>query len=97
MSMYNLIHRPGGVKKREKAQGRENTPAISLSSRPRPEHTEPEPPSRLLDIYLYVLCLHVYMCTVCVPASWGSQMRMLDPLEMQLQAVMSHSDVGAGN
>lgn len=38
--------------------------------------------------------LHVYMCTMCVPCILGDQKRVLDPLTLELQVVVSH--LGAG-
>lgn len=40
------------------------------------------------------ICLHTCLCAMCVPC-WYSQKRMADPLELDLQNVVS-SYVGAG-
>lgn len=35
----------------------------------------------LFILYVWVLCLHVYMCTVCMPHTYRGQKR---PLELQM-------------
>ena len=34
--------------------------------------------------------LHVCQCTTCMPCDFRSQKRVLDPLELELQMVVSH-------
>lgn len=43
-----------------------------------------------------MFCLHVDMCTMCVPGACGGQRKVLDPPELELQVVVSH-DIGAGD
>jgi hypothetical protein len=38
---------------------------------------------------VWVFCLHICLCTVCVPGAHGSQRRVSDPLELELQFVVS--------
>jgi hypothetical protein len=33
--------------------------------------------------------LHVYLCTICVSGAHGDQKKVLNPLELELQMVMS--------
>lgn len=42
-----------------------------------------------IDFYLYVLCLYECVSTACVPAACRGQRRVLDPLELELQMVVS--------
>lgn len=39
--------------------------------------------------------LTVKLCTMCMPSACGDQKRVLDPLEMELEIIVS-SSVGAG-
>lgn len=42
-----------------------------------------------------MLCLHVFLCTMCVPCAHRGQRRMLDPLELGLQTfVRFHVYIG---
>jgi hypothetical protein len=43
-----------------------------------------------------VFCLHVCLCTMCVPCAHKGQKRASDPLELDFQTVVSHH-MGAGN
>jgi hypothetical protein len=40
------------------------------------------------------ICLHVYLCTICILVTFGGQKKAMDSLE--LQTVVS-CDMGAGN
>lgn len=40
-------------------------------------------------LFVWVFCLHVYLCNVCVPCAYRSQKRMSDLLELELQAFVS--------
>ena len=42
------------------------------------------------------MCLQACMCTVCMSVALKGQEGVLEPLELELQAVVSHH-VGAGN
>lgn len=41
-------------------------------------------------------CMHVCLCAMCVPGTYKCQKRAPDPLELELQIVVSHQ-VGAGD
>ena len=43
-----------------------------------------------------MFCLHISICTMCVPGAYGSQKRALDLLELKLQMVVNYH-VSAGN
>lgn len=43
---------------------------------------------------VWVFCLHVHVCTTCVPGACGGWKRTLDPLKLKLQVFVRH-DVGA--
>ena len=46
-------------------------------------------------LYVQVFCLHVCLCTMCMPGARGVQKRVLGTLELKLQAVVScHVDAG---
>ena len=45
---------------------------------------------------MYVFCLYVWMCTICIPNACGGQRRASDPLELELQKVVSHLCAGNG-
>lgn len=47
-------------------------------------------------LYLWVFCLHVYLCTAGVPGAQEGQQRASDPLKLELQTVVSHY-VSTGN
>lgn len=42
-----------------------------------------------------MFCLHVDMCTLCVPGAYGGQRKVLDLLELDLQVFGSHYIVAA--
>lgn len=44
----------------------------------------------LKNFCVWVFCLRVCLCTTCVPVSCRSQKRVLDPLELECQMVVSH-------
>lgn len=52
--------------------------------------------------YLYLIlcmlmfCIHVSVCTTCVPSTQWNEWRALDLLELKLQMVVNHHTV-AGN
>ena len=46
--------------------------------------------------YEWVFCLYACLCPMCMSGAHGSQKWMLDPLELEVQMVMSLY-VGAGN
>jgi hypothetical protein len=39
-----------------------------------------------------MFCLHVYMCTICMPGTFGGQ-KSSNPPKLELQIVMSHHGV----
>lgn len=41
-------------------------------------------------LYLWVFCLYVCLCTICVPRTWVGQKRGLDSLELELQMAVSY-------
>ena len=41
-------------------------------------------------MYVWAFCLHVCLCTTYMPGAYGVQKRVLDPLELELQTVVSH-------
>lgn len=43
-----------------------------------------------------MFCLHVYVYTTCIPSGYRSQKRVSDPLEWNLETVMS-LPVGSGS
>ena len=43
-----------------------------------------------------VFCLHVYLCNICVPSTHKGQQKAPDPLELELQTIVSLY-VGAGS
>lgn len=43
-----------------------------------------------------MFCLYVCLCTTCMPVACESQKRVSDPLELELQVIMS-CHVGAEN
>lgn len=45
---------------------------------------------------MWVFCLYVCLCIICIPLACGGQMGKLDALEMKLLTVVSHY-VGAEN
>lgn len=52
-----------------------------------------------LDLFIllciWVFCLHVYLCTICMSSVCGSQKRVSGPPELELQAVVGgHMNVG---
>lgn len=49
----------------------------------------------LLVLYVWMFCLHICLCTVCVPCAYGDQRRALAPLNLGLQMVVSYH-LGAG-
>lgn len=53
--------------------------------------------TKLFYYYLcvWVLCLHVCLCIICMPCALGSQRVMVNPLDLELQMVVSYC-VGAG-
>lgn len=51
--------------------------------------------STFIYIFYFFACMSVY-CVYVVPGTYGSQKRVVEPLELELQRVVSHY-VGAGN
>jgi hypothetical protein len=52
----------------------------------------------MFDIFYIVLVktgVHMYLCTTCASGPLGGQKRVLDPLKLELQTVVS-CHVGAG-
>ena len=43
-----------------------------------------------------MFCLYIYVCMICMPGTFTEQEQALDPLELQLEVVVSHH-VGAWN
>lgn len=43
-----------------------------------------------------MFCLYIYVCMICMPGTFTEQEQALDPLELQLEVVVSHY-VGAWN
>lgn len=39
---------------------------------------------------MWLFCLHVCLCIICMPLAWGGQKGELDALEMELLTVVSH-------
>lgn len=39
--------------------------------------------------FMYVFCLHVCKCNMCMPSTWGDQKRVLGHLELWLLMVVS--------
>lgn len=50
----------------------------------------------ILNLCMWVICLYVCLYTVCMLSACGGQKRTSDPLEPELQMVVTHH-VGAGN
>lgn len=50
----------------------------------------------LFCYFLWVIWLHVYLCIICVFSTFRGQKMSLDPLELELQTVVSHH-VSAGS
>lgn len=52
----------------------------------------------LLNLYFMdiCVCLHVCVFTVCVSATLESQKRVSDPLDLELEMIVSHY-IGTGN
>lgn len=51
-----------------------------------------QPFSKNCVLCVWVFCLHVCLCTMCVPGAYRGQKKVLDSLELELQ-----TDVGARN
>lgn len=49
----------------------------------------------LLVLYVWMFCLHICLCTICVLRAYGDQRRALAPLNLGLQMVVSYH-LGAG-
>lgn len=45
---------------------------------------------------MWICCLHVFPCSICILGACGGQKRVLDPLRLALQKAMSNY-VGARN
>lgn len=45
---------------------------------------------------VWVFCLHICLCTRCIPCAHGGQKWALDPLQLQLHMVV-RDHMGAGN
>lgn len=50
----------------------------------------------LLFIYVWVFCMHTYLCILYMPSECRSQKKVLNSLELELQMVVNQL-VGAGN
>ena len=49
-----------------------------------------------VDLCVWMLCLHICLFITCVPGAHRSQKRESDPLELEVQMVVSYY-VGPGN
>lgn len=38
-------------------------------------------------LFVWVVCMHVQMCTLCMPGACGGQKRLLDPLQLELRGL----------
>jgi hypothetical protein len=47
-------------------------------------------------VCVWVFCLHACLCTMLMPSAHKGQRRMLNPLEQEVQTVVSHH-VGSEN
>ncbi|MEJ1282499.1 hypothetical protein NN561_013457 [Cricetulus griseus] len=50
----------------------------------------------LFSLYVWVSCLHRFRCIVCMPGDFGGQKRESDPVELELQMILSFR-AGTGN
>lgn len=44
----------------------------------------------LINLYMWVFCLHLHLRTTCMPGTRRCQKMMSDPWGLELQVVMSH-------
>lgn len=48
-------------------------------------------------LYMCVFCLHIYLCTTCMPSVHEGQQRALDLLELEFDWPVVSGYVGSGN
>lgn len=67
----------------------------TLTGRSTTQRDYSAPPTKIILLYVYELCLHVHMCVTCIPDAHKQETALVS-LELELKKVVRHF-VNAGN